>query len=293
MHNIQLKKRHLTMKSTSFCIFLLSNYSANAFLPSPPTKIFASARIISFSSSAPSVESRSKSKELETPSLQQLIDWSMGFHDELKEVNGIISGFDKMAHWFDNDFVQTGPDIGPMNLDDYCTSLGYYRDQGFNFGAAIPDLDVQFDGWHIDPKDPWRIWFVGRYQGTFNGADLMLNGNALAKANGQEIDGSPELYSYVWTPEKKIKWMTVGFVGDKYTGTNKGYGALIGLLVGMGIPKTIIDLINPFLKAQTWFSQFQGPGTEGGTRAPRTLTPEDELPQWWRERKQSGKNIRL
>mmetsp|Transcript_1268 Transcript_1268/g.1930 ORF Transcript_1268/g.1930 Transcript_1268/m.1930 type:complete len:289 (-) Transcript_1268:79-945(-) len=272
-------------------------YSANAFLVSP-VKLNSAApqTTVAFSSSpaSSSVAPSNESKEADdVPSLQQLTDWSLEYLNEVEEANGIISGFDKLRHWYDEDFIQTGPDIGPMNLQDYTNSLEYYKDQGFNFGASIPDLAAQYDGWHIDPKDPWRVWFVLRYRGTFTGEDLMLNGNTLVKANGQEIDGSPEVYSYVWTPEKKLKWTSIGFVGEKYTGTNKGYGGLVGLLVGMGVPKTILDLVYPLVQAQTWFSQFQGPGSNEGTRAPRTLTPEKQLPRWWRERKQSRKNLRL
>ena len=120
--------------------------------------------------------------------------------------------------YFDDDYVLTGPDVGPLCKRDFvATQRGFTLD----FGKAIPDLDYLLDGFHVDPDNDERVWFTLRYVGTNNGQATNI-GKLELKPTGNQLRGGPELHSIWWTPSKQIKWETVGYAGCRFTGTNKG-----------------------------------------------------------------------
>lgn len=227
------------------------------------------------------------SASVDEPTLELLKGWTEDYVEAVDAAGGItkVQGF---ADFYSDDYVQTGPDIGPVNKDDYIKALTYYDQQGLNFGEAVPDLTADFDGWHLDPHNPWRIWVTARYRGTHRNPAQIPGSEAKLepKETPVEFYNGPEMYSFLWTPSKQIQWMSVGYVGDKYTGDNQGYGGIVGLFIPMGVPKVAIDALKPFLDFQVWFSQF-GDGIE----QPRTRSPYSELPQWWKDRKTLGWNI--
>ena len=116
-----------------------------------------------------------------------------------------------------------------------------------DFGAAIPDLDYLLDGFHLDPDNDARVWFTLRYVGTNDGQTTSI-GDYELKPTGNRVRGGPEMHSLWWTPEKRIKWETVGYVGCKFTGTNEGFGGLAGLLIPLGVPRFVFALSAPFAK---------------------------------------------
>ena len=68
--------------------------------------------------------------------------------------------------YFSEEYVLTGPDVGPLCKFDYlATQRGFTLD----FGKAVPDLDYLMDGFHLDPDNPCRVWFTLRYVGTHTG----------------------------------------------------------------------------------------------------------------------------
>jgi len=185
--------------------------------------------------------------------------------------------------WFADDYVLCGPDIGPLCKSDYlATQRGFTLD----FGSAIPDLDYLLDGFHVDPDNAERVWFTLRYVGT-NTGDTRL-GKLPLPATGNVIAGGPELHSIWWTASKQIQWETVGYSGCKYTGTNEGFGGLAGLLLPLGVPRLFFDLTAPFAKAFIGLSQYNEASDTGG----RACSPASDLPRWWNERANLGKNIR-
>ena len=187
--------------------------------------------------------------------------------------------------WFDDDYVLTGPDVGPLCKTDYlATQRGFTLD----FGKAIPDLDYDMDGFHVDPDNPERVWFTLRYVGTNDGATTNL-GRLELKPTGNRVAGGPELHSIWWTPAKRIKWETVGYVGCKYTGTNEGFGGLAGLLIVLGVPRFVFAATAPFAKVVLQLSQFNEVDPQTGGRA---VSPASDLPRWWNDRRSLGVNVR-
>ena len=186
--------------------------------------------------------------------------------------------------WFSEDYVLTGPDVGPLCKTDY---LATQRGFTLNFGDAAPDLDYRLDGFHLDPANPMRVWFTLRYVGTNTGATSI--GKIKLEPTQRAIDGGPEMHSIWWTADKKIKWETVGYSGCKYTGTNEGFGGLAGLLLPLGVPRAVFDALSPFSKLIFGLSQYNEIDPEKGGRA---CSPPSDLPAWWNERTTLGVNIR-
>ena len=108
------------------------------------------------------------------------------------------------------------------------------------------------------------------------------------KPTGNSLRGGPELHSIWWTPEKRIKWETVGYAGCRFTGTNQGYGGLAGLLIGIGVPRLVFDVVAPFGKYVFALSQFNEATETGG----RACSPASDLPDWWNRRTELGVNVR-
>ncbi|KAL3945476.1 MAG: hypothetical protein SGBAC_000447 [Bacillariaceae sp.] len=256
---------------------------AHAFVPSTPQKSYG---VHSFSEEM-TAETAFNTEEF-VPTLELLQGWTEEYFQAVDAAGG-ITNVQSFADWYAEDYVQSGPNIGPLNKRDYCNSLAYYQREGLNLGEAIPDLTADFDGWHLDPHNPWRIWVVARYKGTHVNAVKLPGSPTVLEPQDppKAFYNGPELYSFLWKPSKEIQWMSVGYIGDKFTGDNLGYGALVGLLIPMGVSKTAIDALSPLLSLQVWASQFND-----GVNKPRTLTPYSELPPWWKQRKKYGLNIK-
>ena len=220
-------------------------------------------------------------------SVDQLEAWTREYYGAARDsrVRGgqSMDEFLNDYNWFADEYVLTGPDIGPLCRSDYlATQRGFTLD----FGAAAPDLDYKLDGFHLDPENPERVWFTLRYVGTNTGATSL--GKLPLPATGNPILGGPEMHSIWWTPSKQIKWETVGYSGCKFTGTNEGYGGLAGLLLPLGVPRAAFDFTSPFTKLFIGLSRFNEASETGG----RACSPDSDLPTWWKQRTELGVNIR-
>ena len=151
--------------------------------------------------------------------------------------------------------------------------------------SAVPDLKVEYTGWHQDPHEPWRVWAVARWSGTHTGS-VKLPGSGLTLSppnNGDrpiKFTTGPEMHSFLWTADKKLLWQTMGYVGDKYTGSNKGHGSLDGLLVSLGLPHLYLETMKPLRNVEAWLSQFKESGHKLKTKSAFSY-----MPLWWIERK--------
>jgi hypothetical protein len=236
---------------------------------------------------------KESSESYSNPTLQILRSWTEEYIQGVHMAGGMTRVTDVVQDMLASEFVFTSPNVGPLNKPDYIKLMGYYQNYGLDLATGIPDLQVSYEGWHVDPDQPWRIWAVARYSGTHfgtvvvPGTDLQLT----PPSNGQppvRFTSGPEVQSFLWTPDKKILWHTMGYVGDEYTGSNKGYGGIDGLLVSMGLPTLYLDATSPFRRAKKFFSQFQA---DNGETSARTQTRFGRLPQWWNERKSYGLNV--
>jgi len=157
--------------------------------------------------------------------------------------------------------------------------------------SAIPDLKVSYEGWHQDPHEPWRIWAIARYSGTHFGTVTIPGSGLQLMPPNQDCEhpfkftSGPELHSFLWTADKKILWQTMGYVGDTYTGSNKGVGGLDGVLVSLGLPHVYPEAIAPMRDVSGWLARFR-------EDSPCMKSRHSHLPLWWHERKSYDMNIR-
>jgi len=156
--------------------------------------------------------------------------------------------------------------LGPLNKADYFGVMNT-----FSIHKAIPDINPNAFGWSIDPKDPNRVWFMVRNTGTFNGEPLGLGNGIDFPSNGSQLKGCPETFSLTFDGDQKAKYLSVGYVADRFEGNTNGAGAAVGIFncIGLPFPKP-----GPLLKFAQWF------GTEvvnGGAVSYST----ENVPTWW------------
>jgi len=156
---------------------------------------------------------------------------------------------------------------GPLNKKDYLSTMAT-----FNIHKSIPDINPNAFGWSIDPKDPNRVWFMVRNTGTFNGEPLGIGVFGITfPANGSQLKGCPETFSVTFDADQKVKYLSVGYVADRFEGNTNGAGAAVGIFncIGLPFPKP-----GPLLKFAQWF------GTEVVNGGAYSYSMED-VPSWW------------
>ena len=67
---------------------------------------------------------------------------------------------DVLAH----DFRFVAPVVGPLGKDEFIRIFG-----SFKLEDALPDLQENHWGFHVDPLEPNRVWWMSRPQGTHTG----------------------------------------------------------------------------------------------------------------------------
>ena len=87
-----------------------------------------------------------------------------------------------------------------------------------------------------------------------------------------------ECYSLTFTPDGKAKFLTAGYVVDRFEGNTNGLGAVLALFVNAGLPQMADVAMNPNARAAVnWLSN-----TVDDEIAKTCSNPED-LPAWYSE----------
>ena len=179
--------------------------------------------------------------------------------------SGFYSPYD--ASFFSEEFVFRGPNIGPLNKADYLLTMDAFKTYN-----VFPDISPNAWGYSIDPENPNRVWFMVRNSGTFTG-DALLPNLINYKANGKEIKGSPETFSVIYDEDEKLKYLSVGYVADRFEGNTDGKGAVVGLLKAVGIPYP--SKFGLLLRFGNWY------GSEIDSSNGKTYSKKEDLPSWW------------
>lgn len=190
--------------------------------------------------------------------------------DIIYNKSGFYSNYD--ADVYSEEFVFRGPYIGPLNKADYLATM-----DAFGIWKAIPDINPNAWGFSIDPKDPNRVWFMVRNTGTFDGEPLapdVLN----YKPNGATLEGCPETFSVIYDEDQKLKYLSVGYVADRFEGNVDGKGAAVGIFNAIGLP---FPKPGPLLKFAQWF------GTEIVGNPPYSYST-DNIPEWWTDERKAS-----
>jgi len=185
----------------------------------------------------------------------------------LENKSGFYSPYDEDV--FADDFVFRGPFVGPLNKKDYLATM-----DAFGIYKAFPDISSNAWGFNIDPENPNRVWFMVRNTGTFTGEPLAPD-SLNFKPNGAELQGCPETFSIIFDEEEKMKYLSVGYVADRFDGNTQGKGAAFGIFNVIGLP---VPKVGPALRFLQWFS------SEIYGKPP--LSYSTDVPEWWSNKSQ-------
>eukprot|EP00529_Nitzschia_sp_RCC80_P028562 CAMPEP_0113514698 /NCGR_PEP_ID=MMETSP0014_2-20120614/40549_1 /TAXON_ID=2857 /ORGANISM="Nitzschia sp." /LENGTH=271 /DNA_ID=CAMNT_0000411215 /DNA_START=208 /DNA_END=1023 /DNA_ORIENTATION=- /assembly_acc=CAM_ASM_000159 len=186
--------------------------------------------------------------------------------------SGFYSPYDESM--FSDEFVFRGPYIGPLNKQDYLSTM-----DTFGIYKAFPDISPNCFGYSIDPQNPNRVWFMVRNTGTFTGEPgLGFGGDAYFPPNGATLQGSPETFSIIFDEDQKVKHLTVGYVADRFEGNTAGKGAAVGIFHVIGLP---FPSPGPGLKLAQWL------GTEVANMGAKSYSTEN-IPSWWKSEEKAS-----
>jgi len=180
---------------------------------------------------------------------------------------------DKLA----SDFIFRGPVIGPLGKKDFVATLNSVGSGEAGLANAFPDLQSNTFGFSVDPTEPNRVWYFERPRGTFLGAfDHPVVGRI--EPTGAEYVGPPEARSVIVDEEGKIKYQSVGYVVDRFTGdTTDGAGAVFGMYSVMG--EKLDDTVgSPTMVFLQWLSSVLPEGM-----VPKSFSRKEDLPSWWKD----------
>ena len=179
--------------------------------------------------------------------------------------SGFYSAYNEAA--FSEEFVFRGPYIGPLNKRDYLETM-----DTFKIYKAIPDISPNAYGFSIDPKDPNRVWFMVRNSGTCTGEiGLDRDSKLRIPGKGAVLDGCPETFSITFDAERKVKYLSIGYVADRFEGNTNGKGAAVGIFHVIGLP---FPSPGPLLTFAQWL------GTEVADLGASSYSTEN-IPAWW------------
>jgi hypothetical protein len=178
--------------------------------------------------------------------------------------------YEEVAKFYDKEYVFRGPIVGPITGEEVARTQ-----QGFRIQDAYPDFQRRPFGFTIDPDNPYRCYFMERWEGTNTGS-LKIGPLTVPPTNNQ-VQVPTHILSVNWTPQGKIIYSCLSSPLDRFEGTTKGAGAVFGLLSGAGVGVTSVSPGDNFLRLQQRF--FQSTGAFG-----RTWSKEEEIPSWWKSK---------
>uniref|UniRef100_A0A0G4IDW9 DUF1990 domain-containing protein n=1 Tax=Chromera velia CCMP2878 TaxID=1169474 RepID=A0A0G4IDW9_9ALVE len=165
------------------------------------------------------------------------------------------------------DFIFRGPVIGPLTKTDYLSTM-----ETFKVYKAFPDISANTFGFTVDPKNDRRVWFFVRNTGI-NTGQFGLPFGASISPTGKEVEGPIEAFSVLFDEENRVKYLSVGYVCDRFEGNTGGQGAAFGLLRVMEVP---LPRVTSWLyRAVVFFSNriLNSPA--------KSCSKASDLPEWW------------
>ncbi len=179
--------------------------------------------------------------------------------------------------WWSDDFVFRGPVIGPLCKKDLVNTL----EANIELQIAFPDLQANAFGFCADdPIEPNRVWYFIRPRGTFSGPFKHPTRGILEPTNAKYV-APPEVRSVIFDTKGKIKYQSVGYVVDRFTGdTTGGRGAVFGQYAVMGEE---LDA-NP----GSWTIVFLQKLSEYLPDVPKSYSKPEDIPSWWKDERKGA-----
>ena len=122
------------------------------------------------------------------------------------------------------DFQFVGPFVGPLSRQQYLDALGGNLNPIFGF----PDLVGRQFGFHADPIEPGRVWWVSRPTGTFTKPYFGVD------PDNRIIEAPPQVMGVVFNTQGRVSKINVGAVIDRTSGNTEGLGGLFAFLWFVG-----------------------------------------------------------
>ena len=91
----------------------------------------------------------------------------------------------------------------------------------------MEDINPNAWGFSIDPKNPNRVWFLVRNSGTISGKPFLPDTLNFKPEKGGEVNGCPETFNIIFDDDEKVKYLSVGYVADRFEGNTDGKGTNI------------------------------------------------------------------
>lgn len=176
-----------------------------------------------------------------------------------------------------DDFVFRGPVIGPLCKKDFVATLkAVSSKEKAGLSDAFPDLETNVFGFSVDVTEPNRVWYMERPRGTFSGPfDHPTSGRI--EPTGAKYIGPPETRSVIFDENRKVKYQSVGYVADRFTGdTTDGKAAVFGMYHVMGekLDANVGSIRMIFLQ---WLSSI----LPEEMNIPKSYSSKQDLPSWW------------
>lgn len=180
--------------------------------------------------------------------------------------------------WDDDEFVFRGPVIGPLCKADLVETLM----ASIDLANAFPDLQANAFGFTADdPIEPNRVWYFVRPRGTFLGDFCMPGSSKAIQATGAPYIAPPECRSVIWNKAGKIRYQSVGYVADRFTGdTTGGRGAVFGQYAVMG------QEIDP--NPGSFTTRFLQKLSEYLPGVPKSYSRPQDVPDWWKDERRGA-----
>lgn len=275
-HKYRMMKSSLISLSLLAAVLSLASHKCNAFVTGDAFLARTTSRVSASLAASTSTSGNEAASDYSAPPPIVVADAN---HPLIKLANDIMytkSGFYSPydESFYSEEFVFRGPFIGPLNREDYFETMAT-----FGIYKAIPDISPNAFGFSIDPLDPNRVWFMVRNTGTFTGEPgLGFGGGNYYPPNGATLEGCPETFSMTFDSNQKLKYLTVGYVSDRFQGNTNGAGAAVGIFNVIGIP---FPKPGPVLKFVQWA------GTEVYNTGAHSYSTKN-IPAWWKSEEKAS-----
>ena len=127
-------------------------------------------------------------------------------------------------------FKFVAPVVGPLSKSSFLSAIN-----SVDVAAGFPDFKPEFYGFHVDPLQPDRVWYVAKGSGTNTGPLPPF----ASSPTGKRVVNPPQMCSLTFEEKTGlVTKYTIGYVVDREVGNTGGLGGLYGLLwaIGRGLP---------------------------------------------------------
>jgi hypothetical protein len=104
-----------------------------------------------------------------------------------------------------DDFRFVAPVVGPLGKQEFIRVFG-----SFKLEDALPDLQENHWGFHVDPLEPNRVWWLSRPQGTHTGPLRFPPPNVIQPTN-RAVQWPVQAQSMLFDEQGRCYQLTVGY----------------------------------------------------------------------------------